>query len=96
MALVFDIKVFPSAGKFAFAVSKTGELVCYLKSAPEKGQANRELIKGLAKRLKVTQSDIEIMSGLTSQKKRIKIHIPLEMSELYGALELPYQSGFIV
>ncbi len=95
MALVFEVKVIPSAGTFGFMRGKNGELICRLKSAPEKGHANQELIKGLAKLLRITQSDIEIVSGLTSRKKKIKIHIPCTVEQLCVALDVPYQGGFV-
>ncbi len=95
MALVFEIKVIPSAGTFGFMRGKNGELKCRLKSAPEKGHANQELIKGLAKLLHVIQSDIEIIAGLTSRKKKIKIHTSYTFEQLCAALDVPHQGGFI-
>lgn len=68
-----DIKVVPSSGKQGFVIDKNGFLKCFLKSAPEKGAANKELIKQISVALKITQAQIEIVSGLTSKKKRLKI-----------------------
>jgi len=45
----------------------------HLKSSPTKGKANRELIKLLAKKYKVTKSQVKIKHGLTSKKKLIEI-----------------------
>jgi uncharacterized protein (TIGR00251 family) len=44
-----------------------------IKSAPERGKANRELIKRLAKHFQVPENNIRIVSGLTSRKKIIDI-----------------------
>jgi len=44
-----------------------------LKSAPEKGKANTELIKFLAKEFSVPKENIEIISGKTERIKLIKI-----------------------
>jgi uncharacterized protein len=44
-----------------------------LTSKPEKGEANRELIKKLAKYFRVSASQIKIISGLKSKKKIIEI-----------------------
>ncbi len=40
---------------------------------PEKGKANRALIKLLAKKLKLPASSISIISGETSRIKKVKI-----------------------
>ncbi len=74
MALTLSIKVVPSSGKSAWQRDKQGRLKCFLKAAPEKGAANQELIKTLAKLLGVTQQTIEIIAGLTEKNKLIKIH----------------------
>ena len=44
-----------------------------LTSKPEKGKANLELIKKLAKHFKVPSSQIRIVSGLKSRKKIVEI-----------------------
>ena len=91
MALVFDVKVIPSSGSFGFFRDKNGELKCHLKSAPEKGQANRELLKGLAKLLKIPQNDIEIIAGDIIRKKKIKIHTALPLEQLCACLNVSVQ-----
>jgi len=40
---------------------------------PEKGKANKELIKFLSKNLKITKSNFEIISGHTDRNKKILI-----------------------
>lgn len=44
-----------------------------LTSKPEKGEANRELIRKLAKHFKVSTSQIKIVSGLKSKNKIVEI-----------------------
>ncbi len=70
----FRVKVIPKS-------SKT-ELVGYLPdgtwkvkvaAAPEKGKANRALCEFLAERLGIAKSRIRIVSGETSQLKRIRV-----------------------
>ncbi len=73
MPLIIDIKVTPSAGRQAWALDKNGGIKCYLKSPPEKGLANKELIKTIAKAVGVSQDKVEILTGETSRTKRIKI-----------------------
>jgi uncharacterized protein (TIGR00251 family) len=93
MALFVDIKVIPSSGKSAWALDAQGMLKCYLKSEPEKGKANKELLTMLAKKLSIPQHDIVIVSGATSRKKRIKIERALEYSQLLVVLGLEVQES---
>jgi hypothetical protein len=44
-----------------------------LTSKPERGEANRELIRKLAKHFKVPTSQIKIVSGLKSKSKVVEI-----------------------
>lgn len=95
MSFILEIKVVPQSGKFGFICTQKGELKCMVKAQPEKGAANKELIKGLAQLLNVTQNDIEIVSGLTSRKKRIKIHKTFTREQLYKALGIALQGVFV-
>lgn len=49
-------------------------LLIEIKSAPEKNKANKELIKFLSNELKISQTDITIIKGLTQSKKIISIN----------------------
>lgn len=73
MALIIMIKVVPSSGKQEFVLSKSGELKCYIKSQPERGLANKELIALLSKSLNITQASIKLLAGDTSRKKKIAL-----------------------
>ncbi len=88
MAILVIIKVMPSAGKQLFMLDKTGRLKCYLKSPPQKGQANLELVKFLAQALNLTQQKIAIVAGLTSRNKKIKIDTPLDYDQILQQLGL--------
>lgn len=50
-----------------------GTLKVRVKAPPEKGKANKEVIKVLAKKYGVKKSEVEIVSGATDQIKLIKI-----------------------
>lgn len=86
IATIFDIKVVPGSGKQGFKRDKSGMIVCYLKSAPERGAANAELIKLIAAACDVTQAEVTITGGLTSRKKRIKIAKEISKAELLALL----------
>lgn len=71
--MIIEVKVVPSSGKNKWVIDKSGQLKCYLKSPPERGLANNELIRLIAQMLKIPQQSVIIISGLTSKKKRIEI-----------------------
>ncbi|MBN1328893.1 MAG: DUF167 domain-containing protein [Candidatus Heimdallarchaeota archaeon] len=48
-------------------------LVFYLKSPPDKGKANKELVKFLAKLLNIASANIQLTSGQTSRDKTLVI-----------------------
>ena len=57
-------------------VKKVGEneFEVAVSEAPEKGRANKAVIKALANYFDLPQIDIEIRGGRTSNNKTIKIH----------------------
>ena len=91
MAFIFDVKVMPNAGQRCWKLDKSGVLRCYLKSAPEKGKANLELIKFVAKTLKIPNSDVQITAGATSRNKRLKVQLDLDYARLLDALGIVVQ-----
>ena len=74
MSVFIDIKVFPQAGRQKLVVDKSGILKCFIVAAPEDGKANKEVIEFIAKLIGIKKQDIEIVSGLTSRKKRLVIN----------------------
>ena len=94
MSLILEIKVVPSSGFSKITLDKAGVLKCYLKSPPEDGKANKELIRLWADLLGVTQSAITIISGLISCKKKIKITAPLTLQDVLHKLGLDVQQSF--
>ena len=91
MALIIDLNVVPSSGKQEIKLDKRGFIKCYLKSNPEQGKANAELVRMLANELKITQSQITLISGLTSRKKKIKIDLSITLDELLDMLGIHRQ-----
>ncbi len=62
--------MFSSDGK----IEIHGDEICVsIKSQPERGKANRELIKKVAGYFDVSEDRIKIISGLKSRKKIIEI-----------------------
>jgi uncharacterized protein (TIGR00251 family) len=93
MVLTFEIKVVPSSGRVAWAYDKNGTLKCFLSSPPEKGKANKELIKLIAKVLNVPQLSVAIVSGATTRNKRIEVETLATFDQFVTALGLEKQLG---
>jgi len=91
MAFTIEIKVVPLSGRQELQVDGNGMIKCFLKSAPEKGKANKELIKLLAQKFDIVQRDLEIVSGLTDRKKRIRILTSLTREEFFHKLGFEFQ-----
>ena len=72
MALFIEISVMPSSGRQEIKKTPVG-FKCFLKSPPEKGKANDELIRFLSEKLDVSRDSITITSGLAGRKKRVRI-----------------------
>lgn len=67
-----SIKVIPKSGRSE--LKRVGNsLKAWLKSAPEDGKANDELVRILADKLNVRKSEIEIVSGFSSRNKVVDI-----------------------
>ena len=91
MSLIIQVKVVPSSGRSKWAVDKTGILKAYLKSPPEKGLANEELVRVIAKALRLPQSEVGIVSGATSRTKRVKINAEIVYDQVLKALGIEVQ-----
>jgi len=72
--IILKVKVFPKAGRNQIVGVRNGELVIRLQAPAVKGEANKGLVRYLAKVLSVSKSVIEIVSGETSRHK--VIHLP--------------------
>lgn len=77
------IKLSPNASRSAFGAEVFTDSAGkeYLKASvtvvPEKGKANRELLKMLASELKLSGSNLEVIGGQTDHLKKIYIKTPL-------------------
>lgn len=67
------VSVKPNAKKSALEKVSANEFKAHIKSPPEKGKANEELTKLLAREFKVLRKNIEIKTK-TARKKQVHIH----------------------
>ena len=73
-ALTLSVKVRPGASTSSVKrILPDGTVVIDIAAAPEKGKANEALLRFLAEEFSVPKSHIEILSGETGRKKRVKI-----------------------
>lgn len=70
--MIIEVKVVPRAKKEKIEKFGNG-LKVWLKEPAEKGRANQTLIKKLADYFGVSAKDIQIISGLRSSKKLVKM-----------------------
>lgn len=68
--IILPVLAQPKAKKNALVGTHDGRLKVAITQAPEKGKANDAIIKLLAKSLGLKRSQIELLAGATSSKKR--------------------------
>lgn len=71
--IILAVKVIPQAGKEQIVGEENGELKIKVTAPPEKGEANRAVVRLLAKQLQLPQRDIVLLSGEHSRHKRFCI-----------------------
>jgi uncharacterized protein (TIGR00251 family) len=67
-----EVKVYPKSSRHML-VMKDGVLRAYVRSAPDKGKANRELVELLAEEYKVSKSKVIILKGETARNKIVEV-----------------------
>jgi uncharacterized protein (TIGR00251 family) len=72
--VVLPVQAQPKARKNALVGVHDGRLKVAITQAPEKGKANDAIIKLLAKSLNLKRSQIELLTGATSSKKKFLLH----------------------
>ncbi len=72
--LILEVKVIPRSSKSEIIESPAdGVWKVKLRAVPEKGQANQELIALLASHFKISKDAIEILTGETAARKRLRL-----------------------
>jgi uncharacterized protein len=72
-ALCFDVRVVPRASQSGVAGAHGGALRVRVAAPPVEGAANEELVRTLAKALGVAPRAVEIVGGLASKNKRVRV-----------------------
>lgn len=66
-----EISVSPKSSKNRISIDVSGNIKIYLTAPPVDGKANAALLAFLSKSLKIPKSNIEILRGDKSKKKRL-------------------------
>lgn len=74
---VLRVKVTPNSARNSLEGFEDGLLKVRIKAPPDKGKANEELIRFLAKTFHLSKSQIRIVSGHASRLKKLEIEGPL-------------------
>jgi len=72
--LILKIKVAPRSSQAGIVGQYGDALKVKLTSPPVEGKANRELVEMLAKEFGVPKKNIEIISGLSSRNKIVRLY----------------------
>ncbi len=81
--MYIQVKVIPKSRVTEFVEMMEDETYKFrLKSAPEKGRANKELIDFLSKKLMTHKDKISIISGHKEQRKLLKLPDDVDLSYL--------------
>ena len=86
MKTTLVIKVIPQAGKQKLWLDKSGIIKCALKSAPEKGKANAELVTIISKLLGIPKNTVALVRGETDRTKTIVIDAPFASHQVLAKL----------
>ena len=74
--VILALEVSPASGKPGFFTGYDPwrkAIRCAVRSPPEKGRANREVMESLARELGVPVSSVEILSGATQPRKKVRV-----------------------
>ena len=71
--LTFAVRIVPRASRSEIMGEYNGALRIRSAAPPVEGAANRELIRFLAKKLRLPQNAFEIVSGVNSKNKIIRV-----------------------
>lgn len=71
--VLLPVRVQPAAGREAIEGEHAGRLKVALTAPPEKGKANKALVRLLAKQLGLSRTAVALVSGQTSRDKLLSV-----------------------
>ena len=86
MITIIEVHVKPGARQTQFSVEN--QIVqAKIGAQPVDGEANKELIRALAKKLKISSANIKIKTGASSKTKLLQIDSQLTKEGLFSKLD---------
>jgi len=79
--LLIQLRISPRASRDQVGAVMGNRIKISITAPPVDGKANKHLVKWLAKRFGVSQSQVEIESGLSSRDKSLRIHSPAKLPD---------------
>ncbi len=83
---LLEVKVHPGRAPTRYRGERSGRLVFDVGAPPERGKANEELIRYLARALRIPRDAVEIVAGATTGLKRVRLR-GVTAAEVRAALE---------
>lgn len=78
--VVLSVRVTPKSSKSDILGEHGQELKISIKAPPTDGQANKELIRFIAKTFQVSKSEVVLMCGETSRSKKVFVNCTFEQA----------------
>lgn len=86
-SLLLRVHIQPKASRTKIMGLYDGALKITVCAPPVDGRANREIVQFLAKKLKISKSDVRVKSGLQSRRKSLELK-NIRESEVRRLLEV--------
>jgi len=86
--LILNIRVQPRASRNEIAGPVGDHLKIRLTTPPVDGEANKHLLKFLAKTCGVSKNQVELLSGASARNKRVRITTPKKLPKGVAAPKL--------
>lgn len=93
---MIELTVVPCAGKVKWTRNSQGHIKCFLKSPAQKGKANQELLKMIARALKLPLNQVELVQGATARKKLVKINANVSMGQFLMHLGMSGEEQHVI
>lgn len=87
LKITLEIRVKTNKPQTKLYISKQNEVMADIQEIPERGKANRKLLKHIQKKMKLTQSDVTLTRGIKSPHKTIELQFndpTIEDLKIYG------------
>jgi uncharacterized protein (TIGR00251 family) len=84
--VLLEIRAYPGARRNEIRGVQNGELKVSVTQQPEKGKANKAIVKQLANSLNIKVSHSDLVSGETSQTKKILLR-NIKINEIKNQIE---------